>query len=119
MNEYLSHSEFVRASKSGQLEVSVDRYKALLMVESGKMPKRYRLAHLFWSWIWFISIPISLAVVVFYEWWVGLILLLIVTPAISSSTKKSAMQFMIDHSVESNEFYNFAVSEEIIIVKLK
>jgi len=115
----MEHSEFVQSWNEGKLEVDVDRSKALQIANSKMMPKRYQAAYLFWSWLWILSIPAAFAVMYFYTWWAGLLLLVFLTPALSSSTKKSAMQFMIDHSVESPEFYQFAVSEGVICVRQK
>jgi hypothetical protein len=55
----------------------------------------------------------------FYKWWAGLLLLVFLTPALSSSTKKSAMQFIIDHSVENPDFYQYAITEGVIRVRPK
>jgi len=115
----MEHSEFVQSWNQGKLEIDVDRSKALQIVGSKMLPKRYQAAHIFWSWVWILSIPAAFAVMYFYTWWAGLLLLVLLTPALSSSTKKSAMQFMIDHSVENPEFYQFAVSEGVIRVRQK
>ena len=115
----MEHAEFVENWNAGKLGVDVDRSKALQVAGSKMLPKRYQLAHMFWSWVWMLSIPAALAVMYFYTWWAGLIVLVLVTPVLLSSTKKSAMQFMIDHSVEDPEFYRFAVSEGVIRVRPK
>ena len=115
----MEHSEFVQSWNQGKLEIDVDRSKALQIAGSKMLPKRYQAAHIFWSWVWILSIPAAFAVMYFYTWWAGLLLLVLLTPALSSSTKKSATQFMIDHSVENPEFYQFAVSEGVIRVRQK
>jgi hypothetical protein len=115
----MTHSEFVEAWREGKLEVDVDRSRALQVANSRMLPKRYRAAHIFWSWVWMLSIPAAIAVMFLYKWWVGLLILILVTPVISKSAKKSAMQFMIDYSLESPEFYQFALDEGIISVRQK
>ena len=115
----MEHSEFVQAWSEGKLEIDVDRSKALQVANSEMMPKRYRVSHIFWSWVWILSIPAAFAIMFLFKWWIGLLVLLLVTPVLSSSTKKSAMQFMIDHSVENPEFYKFATSEGVIRVRQK
>jgi hypothetical protein len=115
----MEHSEFVQSWNQGKLKIDVGRSKALQIAGSKMLPKRYQAAHIFWSWVWILSIPAAFAVMYFYTWWAGLLLLVLLTPALSSSTKKSAMQFMIDHSVENPEFYQFAVSEGVIRVRQK
>jgi hypothetical protein len=76
------------------------------------------MAHLFWSWVWILSIPAAL-VVMFFIWWAGLLMLVFLTPALSSSTKKSAMQFMIDHALENPELYATAVEKGVIRIRPK
>jgi len=115
----MEYSEFIQSWNQGKLEIDVDRSRALQIAGSKMLPKRYQAAHMFWSWVWILSIPAAFAVMYFYTWWAGLLLLVVLTPALSSSTKKSAMQFMIDHSVENPEFYQFAVSEGVIRVRQK
>lgn len=115
----MKHSEFVQAWREGKLEVDIDRSKALQVANSKILPKRYQVAHIFWSWVWILSIPVAISVMFVYKWWVGLLILIVVTPLISKSTKKSAMQFMIDYSLESAEFYQFALSKGVIIVRQK
>jgi hypothetical protein len=115
----MEHSEFIEAWNQGKLDVDVDRSRALKIANSKMLPKRYRAAHIFWSWVWMLSIPAAIAVMFLYKWWVGLLILILVTPVISKSTKKSAMQFMIDYSLESPEFYQFALAEGVIRVRQK
>lgn len=115
----MEYSDFVQAWNAGKLEVDVDRSKALQVANSKMLPKRYQAAHIFWSWVWILSIPAALAVMFLYKWWAGLLILVLVTPALSISTKKSAMKFMIDRALENSEFYRFAVSEGVIRVKQK
>lgn len=115
----MEHADFINAWNEGKLEIDVDRSKALQIANSKKLPKRYQMAHMFWSWVWILSIPAAFSVMYFYTWWAGLLLLVFLTPVLSSATKKSAMQFMIDHSVENPEFYQFAVSEGVIRVRQK
>jgi len=115
----MEHADFVTAWKEGQINVEVDRSKAIRVASSKMLPKRYRTAHTFWSWIWILSIPLGFAVGFMYKWWIGLLMVLFLTPMLSKSTKKSAMQFMIDHSLENPDFFTFAVNEEIISISEK
>ena len=115
----LEHSEFVQSWSAGKLEIDVDRSKALRIAGSKILPKRYQFAHLFWSWVWILSIPAAFAVMYFYTWWAGLLMLFVLTPILSKSTKKSAMQFMIDHAIENSEFYALAVDQGVIHIRPK
>ena len=63
----MEHNEFIQAWNNSELEVDVDRSKALEIANSKMLPKRYQYAHIFWSWVWIISIPTALVVMFFYE----------------------------------------------------
>lgn len=115
----MEHSEFVQGWKDGKLAIDVDRGKALQLAGSNMLPKRYQVAHMFWSWVWILSIPAALAVMFLYKWWAGLVMLVFVTPLLSKSTKTAAFQFMIDHSIENPDFYQFALSQGVIRVRQK
>lgn len=115
----MDHSEFVQSWKAKTIQIDVNRSKALQIANSGMLPKRYQVAHKFWAWVWMLSIPAGFAVMYFYKWWAGLIMLFLLTPALSSSTKTSAMQFMIDHALENPEFYSFAIENGVILVSPK
>ena len=43
-----------------------DNSKALQVIE--RLPMRYQSAHIFWSWVWILSIPGCLALA-FFKWW--------------------------------------------------
>jgi uncharacterized membrane protein YdbT with pleckstrin-like domain len=114
----MTHAEFITRWENRTIAVDVDRSLALRIANDKHiLPKRYQYAHIFWSWIWILSIPGAFALMYFYKWWAGLAILFLVTPGLSSSTKKSAMQFMIDHSLESPEFYSFAVENGVIRIR--
>lgn len=115
----MQHAEFVRAWRAGGLSVTVNRSKALQIANSSILPRKYQAAHHFWSWVWMLSIPAAFAVMWFYTWWAGLLILAFVTPAISHATKTSAMQFMIDYAVESPDFYRRALSAGVLRIHHK
>lgn len=115
----MEHAHFVADWKAGRLQVEVHRSLALQVANSNMLPRRYQLAHIFWSWVWILSIPAALAVMFLYRWWAGLLMLVLLTPLLSSSTKTSAMQFIIDHALENAEFYEWAVENKVLIVSAK
>lgn len=115
----MSHDEFVSKWKAGMLEITVNRSMALQVVGSPLMPAPMRAAHTFWSWIWILSMPAAFVVGWMYSWWLCPIMLLFLTPIISSATKTSAMQFMIDHAVESSEFFAWACDNSLLSIREK
>ena len=48
-----------------------------------------------------------------------MLILFFVTPAISSSVKKSAMEFMIEIALENPDFYMMAFEEKVLVLKVK
>lgn len=55
----------------------------------------------------------------FYTWRADLLMLVFLTPLLFLSTKKSAMQFMIDHALENPQFYAIAVEKGVIRIRPK
>jgi len=97
----------------------VDQAKALQIANAWeKVPMRFRYAHVFWSSAWLLTIPAAFAAA-FYAWWVGALILLVLTPALFAASKKSAALHIIDYAVESSVFYSYAVENEVISVRPK
>jgi len=110
----MEHSQFLQHYRAGKLSVRVDQRLALHVMSTGILPKRYQFAHHFWSWAWMLSFPAFLAVGVLYKWWIGLLLLVFVTSAMSRAVKRSATGFMIDRALEDEEFFRFGVEKGIL-----
>ena len=113
----MEHSEFVDAYKNRTRKIYVTRSKALQAVNEGFLPKRYQYAHIFWSWVWVLSYPAGIAIMIFEKWWIGLIFLVFVPGTISAAVKKSAFNFVIEHALEDPKFYTFAVANGIITIE--
>lgn len=101
----MTHEEFVQRRQDGTISAGISNSNALRLIEY--LPKRYQTAHTFWSWVWMLSIPGFICVSIFYKWWVGLLLLIFVTPLIASSTKKSAAQFVLEHAQNNKVLRRF------------
>ncbi len=84
-------------------------------MQSTDIPKRYRLAHLFWTWIAFLLIPVGIALIFLITWWVGVIALVLV-PLLFSSARKSACEFVIEHALDNEDFYNKAVKSGTLTI---
>ena len=111
----MNHEEFVKKHAQNEISAGIDESIALMLIN--QLPNRYRAAHLFWSWIWILSIPASICIAIFYKWWVGLLLLLVGTPMIFRSTKESAAQFVLAHAIQSEEFFNFLVDRKVLLLR--
>jgi len=58
-----------------------------------------------------------IGVSIFYSWWIGLLLLFIVTPMIYRATKKSAAEFVLQHAENDTQFFSFLVEKNLLIFK--
>ena len=79
------------------------------------MAKRYRAAHLFWSWVWFLSVPAAIACMIWVRWWIGLIVL-IIGFALPKAIKQSAAQFVIEQALDDEQFYNLAIESKVLMI---
>jgi hypothetical protein len=109
----MTHEEFVQRRLDGTISAGISNSNALRLIEY--LPKRYQVAHTFWSWVWMLSIPGFICVSIFYKWWVGVLLLIFVTPLIASSTKKSAAQFVLEHAQDNKDFFNQLVKNNLLV----
>lgn len=112
----MTHEQFVEKWSRGEIEVQVDRSLALQIANSNLVPKRYRYAHIFWSWVWMLSMPGAIAVAIWGTWWVGLLLLFVLSPLLFKATRKAACQFVIDHAKESEDFYDFVREQGVLSI---
>jgi hypothetical protein len=115
----MQYDEFVSTWRKGGLFVDVDSSLALRVLGTKRIPQRYRAAHQFWSWVFALSIPASFFVMYRYGWGTGLLMLAVVPGMVYKGTRKSAMQFMIDHSLENADFYKFAVDNGVLCLRPK
>lgn len=106
------HEEFISLRKDGKIAAGIDNSTAVRLID--RLPRRYQAAHHFWSWVWMLSIPVFIGVAIFVKWWVGLALLVVLTPAISSSVKRSAAEFVLEHATEDSLFFDFLVSKNLL-----
>ena len=108
----MDYDEFVKLRHEGRISAGVDTSRALRLIDH--LPKRYRAAQIFWSWVWMLSIPAFICVSVFYKWWLGLILLVVVTPLIFSAVKKAAANFVLEHATENRAFFELLVQNGLL-----
>ena len=112
----MTHEEFILHRQAGTVRAGIDPSKALRLVEH--LPKRYRVAHLFWAWMWILTIPGFICVAIFWKWWAGLLLLLLVTPIIFKAIKASAAQFVLKHAEENKQFFDLLMENDLLFFKL-
>ena len=108
----MTHEEFLHLRNAGKIVAGIDNSAAIRLIP--RLPQRYRAAHHFWSWVWMLSIPGFIAVAIFFKWWVGLLLLIFLTPALSRAIKRSAADFVLEHATENSEFFDLLVSKDLL-----
>lgn len=108
----MTHEDFLTRRGAGTIAAGIDNSIAMRLID--RLPRRYQAAHTFWSWVWMLSIPGFIAVAILVKWWVGLLLLVFVTPMISASVKQSAAQFVLEHATEDREFFEALVSNNLL-----
>ncbi len=109
----MTHQEFIRVYKSGQITVGVNRSLSLRLMRTPFIPKRYRAAYLFWSWIMMLSFPAGIIVVILVKWWAG-VMLIVFGLALFFPIRKSACEFVLEHALEDEEFYKWAVESDVL-----
>lgn len=111
----MTYEEFIQGRRAGTIRVGIDESSALRLIDH--LPKRYQAAHMFWSWVWMLSIPGFICLSIFWRWWAGLLLLFLVTPMIFRATNKSAAQFVLEHAQANKEFFDKLVANKLLVFK--
>lgn len=114
----MDHAEFVEKWESGKLALHVDKSLAFQAADAGLLPPGYRAAQTFYGWVWILGLLAAVALMIWYIWWVGLIVLL-VSLALPNAIKTTASQGIRDKLVEDEEFYNFARELELFQITEK
>ena len=114
----MTHAEFVEGCQSKRVDAHVNKLLALKLMDTALMPKRYRVAYLFWTWIWFVSVPAAIACFIWTRWWIGVIVLF-VGWALPEAIRRSACEFVLEQALEDEGFYNAAVKVGALTLTLK
>jgi hypothetical protein len=102
---HMTHSDFVSAVRAKQISVRADLSLALHVMNSNIMPTRYRAAHIFWTWVWFLMFPAALGLGIWYSWWAALLCFMAAGP-VKAGFKQSGAEFVLEHALDNEEFYN-------------
>ena len=113
----MNYETYKLQRKLGTVVAGIDTSVALRLMDY--LPKRFQYAHMFWSWIWILSIPTAIALSIFYRLWVGGAILFFVTPIIFSATKKSAAQFVLEHAENDQVFFDKLVERNLLTFRQK
>jgi hypothetical protein len=101
----MTHPEFVAAFRARQISVRGNESLALQIMNGNLMPMHYRASHAFWTWVWFLMFPAAIALGIWFRWWAG-VLCFLATGPVKAGFKKSACEFILEHAIENEGFYN-------------
>jgi hypothetical protein len=111
----VSYDEFKALYDRGVASIGVGRSDAFRIIEF--LPTRYRAIVYFFSFLWLLSIPMCIAVSIFYRWWLGLILLVVIQPTFFSAIKRWSAERVLDHALQNPEFFDALMSLNMLVVK--
>jgi hypothetical protein len=101
----MTHEEFKACCERGAIEVRVDQSLAIQVMNSHLLPLRYRASWVFWTWVWLLLLPSSVALAILYRWWLAPIGLYLAW-AVLRGAKQSAFEFVLEHARANATFYD-------------
>jgi len=107
----ISYEEFLRGYKENKIIVKVNRMTAGKFIESEIAGKRFKPAHYFWTYASFFLIFIF-PIILIFKFWFYSVLSILGGISLYSSTKKSAIEFVIENMLEDEKFWRFAVENK-------
>ncbi len=105
----IGYLDFVKASRTGAVDISVHRRLAAHVMATSLIPNDYRLAYRLWTWIWLSLVPVALVIGSLYSWWWTPAIVLLLVVAQSKTSSKTASMFVIDYAKEDELFYDIVV----------
>ena len=115
----MGHSEFVEAWNKGQLAVDVSWNLAVQAMNWRVIPLKYLLANNIWSRLFMLSIAVGLCMIYWVNLWSGVSVLILGTFLLGTAIKHSSVQFMIDYSLENEEFYEMVTACRLLTIRPK
>lgn len=112
----MEFEEFVNKYHSREIKVHVDKYKSKELHTTNILPKGNVYNDIIWGWIWMLSFPIGIALFIWVKQWIGVVVL-IIGLMIPSALRETSSQNVLAYALENEEFYNFAIKYEIIIIE--
>ena len=109
----MKHNEFIKKYNNGQLRIHVNKYDAKQLLMTNILPKKYVYSDIFWSWIWMLSFPIGIVLLIWVDFWIG-ILVLIVGINLPKYQKRWASKYVLQFALRNEEFYHEAIKNALI-----
>jgi len=112
----MTHKEFVEAYNSGKIKVKIHESAALEVMDTDLIDKPSQYAHIFWSWIWLLSIPIGIALFIWVSKWIGVIVV-IIGLILPKAIKRSSSESVLKKGLSDESFYNTMIQHQILIIE--
>ena len=104
-----------RLRDRSRVSIGIDPSLALRCVQYFSAKDRY-IFH-FWNWLTILSVPSFLYLGYYYKWWLGILLIVFVSPAIWKGNKKAALQVALLEVNENLIFFELLHSQGLILYK--
>jgi len=112
----MTHKEFVQGYKQGFVRAQIHESAAMQLMNTTAIEKRYQYAHVFWSWVWILSIPMGIVLIIWVNKWIGIAIIL-VGLILPRAIKRTASEFVLEQAVKDENFYNVLIESKILIVE--
>ncbi len=100
----MTYQEYRALRAEGKVKAGISVSRALQLGQH--LPPRYQYETAFFNILSFLTIPAAIVVMYFHTWWSSLLILFLVTPACFSGTKKGAVNNVLRHAEEDEQFFN-------------
>ncbi len=108
----MKYGDFIELRKQEKIYMCISMSDALSLIKY--LPKYDQIIILIWFLVLALSVPGFLVIPILVKWWVGLLLLFFVTPAIFKAIKQTAAQFVLQHAENEENFFTALVEDDII-----
>lgn len=112
----MTHKEVVDGYHTGKLRILINESAALKLMNTTFVDKPYQYATIFWSWVWMLSIPIGIALIIWVNMWLG-IAVIVIGLILPQAIKRSSSENVLEQALRDEEFYNALVEAEIIKIE--
>ena len=114
----MTHEEFVKAYKAGEIKASVNLNNAITLLRHSSVPRETQIVYAIWTMIWLLTFPAAIICFIWVKWWVALIIFL-VGLSLPNAMRNSACKDVLEQALEDESFYNIAIESGGFVIKEK
>ena len=112
----MTYEEFIWRRKEKTIDVDIESSVAIKLLHY--LPKRYKSAYKFGFWIIGVLILGCIYISIFWSWWVGLLLTLILTPILINTNNKTASQFILKYADGNKDFFDVLMKNNLLLIEI-